>query len=586
MNEEIPELKQSLKYFKRLLFLIKPYWGKIIKGFSLGVIVGIIGMLTPYLTKLLIDEVYPTQNVTLMQVLVAGILTIGITSAIIGTIQGYYNLYINSKLSNSISLMFFNHLQHLTIRFFDEHRVGEILSRFGDINKSLGSVNKVFQTIFVNGIYILLVPPFLFLLQWKLALVALITLPVTIIIITLLGKYLRKYWKKTSEAYADLNAFQFEMLTHIRTVKSMVLEHYAYKENKKQLENAFQLQLKAGGLSQLLGFSNGLLHTLNTALYTWLGWTYILSKQMTLGDYIAFTAYIGYLYRPLREFVNLFSEFQQSSVNLNRTFEYLDKPTDFLPQNSYEPYPTIQNPFSGRIEIKNLSFGYDPNIIVLKNINLVIKPNTITSIVGPSGSGKTSLIRLLLNMERAQKGTILYDEKSQQEIPIQEIRKQISVIWQEFSMFKGTFYENLTIGLEDVDKTLIQNALKIAKIDDLINSLPNKLNTMVAEWGATLSGGQKQRLAIARAIIRDTPLIIFDEATSNIDIKTETEILRSLFDNLGNKTLIFITHRLTSASLADKVCLLKEGEIIDSGPHEALMDRCAQYREMYSFDNK
>ncbi len=586
MNEEIPELKQSLKYFKRLLFLIKPYWGKIIKGFSLGVIVGIIGMLTPYLTKLLIDEVYPTQNVTLMQVLVAGILTIGITSAIIGTIQGYYNLYINSKLSNSISLMFFNHLQHLTIRFFDEHRVGEILSRFGDINKSLGSVNKVFQTIFVNGIYILLVPPFLFLLQWKLALVALITLPVTIITITLLGKYLRKYWKKTSEAYADLNAFQFEILTHIRTVKSMVLEHYAYKENKRQLENAFQLQLKAGGLSQLLGFSNGLLHTLNTALYTWLGWTYILSQQMTLGDYIAFTAYIGYLYRPLREFVNLFSEFQQSSVNLNRTFEYLDKPTDFLPLKSYEPYPIIQNPFCGKIEIKNLSFGYDPNIIVLKNIDLVIKPNTITSIVGPSGSGKTSLIRLLLNMEIAQKGTILYDEKSQQEIPVQEIRKQISVIWQEFSMFKGTLYENLTIGLEDVDKTLIQNALKIAKIDDLINSLPNKLNTMVAEWGATLSGGQKQRLAIARAIIRDTPIIVFDEATSNIDIKTETEILRSLFDNLGNKTLIFITHRLSSASLADKVCLLKEGEIVDSGPHEELMNRCTQYREMYSFDNK
>ena len=584
MNKEIPELRQSLKYFKRLLFLIKPFWWRILKGFSLGVIVGIIGMLTPYLTKLLIDEVYPTENVTLMQVLVGGILTIGISTSLIRTLQGYYNLYINSILSNSISLMFFNHLQHLKIRFFDEHRVGEILSRFGDINKSLNSVNKVFQTIFVNGIYIVLVPPFLFILQWKLALVAIITLPITIIIITILGKYLRKYWKKTSESYAELNAFQFEMLTHIRTVKSMVLEHYTYQQNKKQLENAFKLQLKAGGLSQLLGLSSGLLHSLNTALYTWLGWTYILSKQMTLGDYIAFTAYIGYLYRPLKEFVNLFSEFQHSSVNLVRTFEYLDKPTDFPPNDSCVPITKINNKLYGNIKIENVSFGYNPNILVLKNINLEIKANTITAIVGPSGSGKTSLMRLLLNMEKLKQGIIRYDNIPQYDISIRELRKQISVIWQEFSMFKGTIYENLTIGLQNVDIKVVQNALKIARIDDLINSLPDKLNTIVAEWGASLSGGQKQRLAIARAIIRDTPIIIFDEATSNIDFKTETEILDSLFTNLQNKTIIFITHRLSSSINADKICLLKDGEIIDNGTHKELMDRCIQYREMYSFN--
>ena len=584
MNKEIPELRQSLKYFKRLLLLIKPFWWRILKGFFLGVIVGIIGMITPYLTKLLIDEVYPTENVTLMNVLVGGILTIGISTSLIRTLQGYYNLYINSILSNSISLMFFNHLQHLKIRFFDEHRVGEILSRFGDINKSLNSVNKVFQTIFVNGIYIVLVPPFLFILQWKLALVAIITLPITIIIITILGKYLRKYWKKTSESYAELNAFQFEMLTHIRTVKSMVLEHYTYQQNKKQLENAFKLQLKAGGLSQLLGLSSGLLHSLNTALYTWLGWTYILSKQMTLGDYIAFTAYIGYLYRPLKEFVNLFSEFQHSSVNLVRTFEYLDKPTDFPPNDSCVPITKINNKLYGNIKIENVSFGYNPNILVLKNINLEIKANTITAIVGPSGSGKTSLMRLLLNMEKLKQGIIRYDNIPQYDISIRELRKQISVIWQEFSMFKGTIYENLTIGLQNVDIKVVQNALKIARIDDLINSLPDKLNTIVAEWGASLSGGQKQRLAIARAIIRDTPIIIFDEATSNIDFKTETEILDSLFTNLQNKTIIFITHRLSSSINADKICLLKDGEIIDNGTHKELMDRCIQYREMYSFN--
>jgi len=160
MKQETPKLKESFGQFKRLFFLIKPYWGKLAKGMFLGVIIGLIGMIAPYLTKLLIDRVYTSQDVSLMQVLVGGILAVGIASALIGSIQGYFNLYVNSRLSNSTGLMFFNHLQHLKVRFFDEHRVGEIMSRFGDVSKSLNSVNKVFQTIFVNGIYLVLVPPF------------------------------------------------------------------------------------------------------------------------------------------------------------------------------------------------------------------------------------------------------------------------------------------------------------------------------------------------------------------------------------------------------------------------------------------
>ena len=324
MSKEIPKLKESFKQFKRLFLLIKPYWGRLLKGMSLGVIIGIMGMAAPYLTKLLIDKVYPTQDVTLMQVIVAGVLAISIASTLIGTIQGYFNLYVNSKLSNSVSLLFFNQLQHLKVRFFDEHRVGEIMSRFSDVSKSLGSVNKVMQTIFVNGIYLILVPPFLFVLQWKLAIAALISLPITLTIIALTGKFLRKYWKKSAEAYADLSAFQFEMLTHIRALKAMVLEHHVYSESKKQMENALQIQLKAGGMGQALGLSNGILNALNTALFTWLGWTFILSHQMTLGDYIAFTAYIGYLYNPLSQFIG-----QSAKSNSTERIRHLKVKSDY-----------------------------------------------------------------------------------------------------------------------------------------------------------------------------------------------------------------------------------------------------------------
>lgn len=581
MTKEPPKLRESFYQFKRLFLLIKPFWGKLFKGMSLGVIIGVIGMVTPYLTKLLIDRVYPSQDVSLMHVLVGGILAISIASAFIRIIQGYFNLYVNSKLGNSISLMFFNHLQNLKVRFFDEHRVGEIMSRFGDVNKSIGSVNNVLQTIFVNGIYLLLVPPFLLVLQWKLAIVSLISLPFTITIIGLAGKLLRKYWKKSAEAYANLNAYQFEMLTHIRVLKSMALENHVFSEAKKQMENALQIQLKAGGLGQVLGFSSGILSALNTALFTWLGWTFILSQQMSLGDYIAFSAYMGYLYNPLSKFISLFSDFQQSAINLGRMFEYLDSPVEVEAGKSTNCYVEKIKHLKGGIEIKKLHFGYNKDLKVLNDISISIEPKSIVSIIGASGSGKTSLIKLLIGLETPQQGEILYDGKSISQIPLHILRRQITVIWQEFSMFKGSILDNLIIGIKNVSENEVMRAIKLSRMYELINSLPLGLDTPIAEWGASLSGGQKQRLAIARAIVRNTPIIIFDEATSNIDLKTEAEILRNLFIEKNDKTIIFVTHRITTATLADKICLLESGKILGYGSHNELKNECENYRSMF-----
>jgi ABC-type bacteriocin/lantibiotic exporter with double-glycine peptidase domain len=585
VNKDVPKLIESLRLFKRLFILIKPYWGKLLKGMSLGIIIGIIGVITPYLTKLLIDKVYPSQDISLMQVLVGGVLTLSVASIFIGAMQGYFNLYVNSKLSNSASLLFFDHLQHLHIRFFDEHRVGEIMSRFTDVNASLTSINKVFQTIFVNFVYLALVPPFLFMLQWKLAIIALISLPITFSIIAITGKYLRKYWKKSAEAYANLNAYQFEMLTNIRSLKAMVLEPHVYDENKKQMENALAVQLKAGGMGQVLGFSYGILFALNTALFTWIGWTFILTHQMTLGDYMAFTAYIGFLHNPLSQFVGLFSDFQQSAINLGRMFEYLDYPVEIEPCYSTNKTKKIIIPLSGEIEIKNLTFGYNKDTNVLEDINLKIDPKSVISIIGPSGSGKTSLIRLLIGMETPYSGEIFFDGKSMSQIELSQLRKQVTVTWQEFSTFSGSILDNLTIGLNNISEEKVKRAVKLSRMNELINSLPQGLDTPIAEWGASLSGGQRQRLAIARAVIRNTPIIIFDEATSNIDMKTEYEILRDLFLEEKDKTLIFITHRLATASIADKICLIDGGKILGYGTHSELLDESENYRRMYSSDS-
>jgi ABC-type bacteriocin/lantibiotic exporter with double-glycine peptidase domain len=538
-------------------------------------------MAPPYISKLLIDEVYPSQDVSLMHVLVGGIFAAMATRAIMRALQGYYTLYVNARLSNATRLLFFNHLQHLRPEFFDHHEVGEINSRFQDIKKALDSVNQTFSTLFTDGVYLLIVPPFLFYLQWKLALVALITIPLAVTLVVLAGRYLRTYWKKSTEAYADLNALQVETLSRIRTIKTMALEHKTYEEATDQIDHAMQMQLKAGGMSQLLGMGNGILRAINTALFTWLGWTFILSGQMTLGSYIAFTSYIQYLYRPLRQLVRLFSDFQESTINLRRMFWYLDKPTERDPSQAHTSADTVTNKIEGHIQLNDVSFGYTSEETVLKDVSLDIPRGETIGLVGATGAGKTSLLRLLTRMGEPDRGTVRFDGRDAGRIDLHDLRRQVAVVWQEFSLLQGTIWSNLTIGLDEPTIAEVDRALEVCCVDNLIEESPDGYETEVAEWGTTLSGGQQQRLGLARAVLQDAPVYLLDEVTSNLDVQTEERVLDNLFAELSDRTVVFVTHRITSATRADRICVLDSGRVVDVGTHERLMETCELYRDLY-----
>jgi ABC-type bacteriocin/lantibiotic exporter with double-glycine peptidase domain len=578
---EIPPLREAFQQFLRLLRLIRAYWSPLAKGMALGLVLGVFGMITPYLSKLLIDQVYPARNLTLMEVLVAGILAISIATSLMGAIRGYFTTYTTSHLTSATGLLFFNHLQHLTVRFFDEHRVGEIMSRFSDVRNSLASVSKVFETIFVNGAYLLLVPPFLFLLQWKLAIVSLVTIPLTVLVTTFSARVLRRYWKRSAEAYADLGAFQVEVLSHIRTLKSLALEHHVYGRAERQMQDALHVQLKAGAYGQVFGMLNGVIRALGTAVFTWYAWTLILRQEMTLGDYIAFTAYMGYLYTPLTQLTTLFSDFQQSAVNLGRMFEYLDLPVEQDPAQAYVPPEPVRHVVHGDVRVRDVSFGYSADKRVLHDVNVHFQRGTITAVVGPSGAGKSSLLRLLTRMEAPTSGQIFVDGVPVTDMSLPDLRRQMSVVWQEFSLMQGTIWDNLTLGADDPSQARVDDAVRLCRLDPLIASMPNGYATSVAEWGATLSGGQRQRMAIARALIRDTPLLLLDEATSNVDMATETEILRDLFSRLQDKTVIFVTHRVATAALADQICVIQAGRVVGTGTHGELMRDNETYRQLH-----
>jgi ABC-type bacteriocin/lantibiotic exporter with double-glycine peptidase domain len=578
---EIPPIREALQQLVRLMRLIRSYWGALGKGMVLGLVLGMFGMVSPYLSKLLIDKVYVTRDVTLMNVLVLGILAAAVAQAVLGLIRGYFTTYTTSHLGSSTTLLFFNHLQHLRVRFFDEHRVGEIMSRFTDVRSSLASVSRIFETIFVNGAYLVLVPPFLFLLQWKLAVVALVTIPLTSTITMLLVRVVRKLLKRTAEAFADLNAYQMEVLSHIRTMKTLSTEHLVYERAKRQTRDAVTVQLKVAMLRHLFVAIHGTIRAVGTALVTWYGWTLIIRGEMSLGDYIAFTAYVGYLVNPLQQLSGVFSEVQQTAVYLGRMFEYLDMPVEQDPAMAYLAAPAIVHRIAGDIRFQEVSFGYNPASPVLHDVTLHFPRGKWSAVVGPSGAGKSSLLRLITRMEEPTTGRIFIDGVPADEMSIPDVRRQMSVVWQELSLMQGTVWDNLVMGTPGATRKRVEEAVRLCRLDGVIADLPQGYATPVAEWGATLSGGQRQRVALARALIHDSPVLLMDEATSTVDLQTETEILRDLFTELEGKTVIFVTHRVQTAAVADHIVVIEAGRAHSCGTHEELMEGSELYRLLH-----
>lgn len=571
---------ESLRLFGRLLRLVQAYWHRLTASILIGLMMSLLGLIPPLLTKTLVDEVYASKDTSLLQVVLLGSLGLTIGSATIGAIRGYHMQVVSGQLGHATSLMFFNHLVHQPVRFFDQHRVGELLSRLGDVKASLGTISRTFGTLLTSGLQLLVVPPVLLYLNWRLSLVAVIALPISSTVSLLASRLMRKFGKLTAEQQADVSAFQIDTLSQIRTLKLLHAESFTYQRISTQSRDLFRTQLRTSALSAVLTVVRALIDGVGTFAFMWYGWMQILAGELTLGSLLAFSAYLRFMTGPLTSMSSLFTDFQQSAIALGRMFEYLDATPEFDPAAAYFPKPPLTMRLHGLVECRGVSFGYLPDCPVLSAINLRLERGSVTAVVGPSGAGKSSLVRLLARLEEPSSGGIFFDGLSSSELDLAEFRRQLSVVWQEVGLIRGTLFENLTLGSDNVTREVVMSALRACQLTELIATLPDGLDTPIAEWGATLSGGQRQRVALARALIRDTPLIVLDEATANIDVSTERKLLTELIAFAAGKTIVFVTHRVQTASLAQNVCVLSMGSIVGFGAHEHLMKSCDVYREL------
>ena len=578
----IPTHRAALSYFWRFVVLVRPFWGRMAGGLWIGVLVGLVAMASPYLSKALFDSAYPTRDIGLMHVVVVGMLVLSCSSSLMGAVRAFYSQSVMAQLSRTLGLLFFNHVQHLPTAFFDEHRVGEILSRGGDVRSTLAKVTGILQTVMVNGVFVVLVPPFLVLLNWRLALLSMIALPITTAVAVASGRILRTYTKRSLEIGAEVSAFQMEALSHIRTLKALAAEHYVYRRVSDQLDSGMKAQLRAAGVGAAVGIANGLIRAGGGALFAWYAWTLILHGELTLGAFIAFSAYLGYLTGPVGQFASLFADFQQTAVTLGRTFEYLDREPEQDPAGAYLPAPAIHRRIAGAIELRNVTFGYAAGCAVVRDLSLSLERGMAMSIVGPNGAGKSSVLRLICRLAEPTAGSIAIDGIPLTAYPLADLRRQMAAVWQDATLMSGTIWDNLTVGLEEVDRVVVDRAIDLCRLNPFLAALPDGYDTPVAEWGATLSGGQRQRLAIARALIRDTPILLLDEATSQLDVELEADLIRDVLRERPNRTALIVTHRMTAAGLADKVCVLEAGGLGAVGTHRQVLFTSDRYRRMHT----
>ena len=467
---------------------------------------------------------------------------------------------------------------NLTVSYFDKNSVGDILSKLTYDIDTMGStlstdlVNILTSVVTLVGSFFMM-----FAISKKLVLIFFITIPMSVMATKYITKRTRPLFRKRAKKIGDLNGFVEEHISGIKVIKAYNKEAKALddfqKVNKDAVDAYYNAEYYGSMTMALMTFINNL----SLACISTVGSILYLMNQMTLGQISSFVLYSRKFSGPIREISNLIADMQSAFAASERVFKFIDENREEKDKIDAEDLKNI----GGKVDMKNVTFSYDLNEKVLEDLNINAKPNTVVAIVGPTGSGKTTIINLLMKFYNRDKGEISVDDKSIDDIKIKSIRGAYAMVLQETWLFEGTIYENIAYGNENATLDDVKRVAKLAKIDDFIEKLPDGYNTMISGNGDNISKGQKQLLNIARAMLTDAKMLILDEATSNIDSKTEVQIQNALLEVMKGRTCFIIAHRLSTIKNADQILVLNGGKIVEKGNHRELLEKDGFYANLF-----
>ncbi|ATV04513.1 TPA: SAV1866 family putative multidrug efflux ABC transporter [Staphylococcus aureus] len=575
---------------KRYLQFVKPYKYRIFATIIVGIIKFGIPMLIPLLIKYAIDGVINNHALTTDEKVHHLTIAIGIALFIfvivrppIEFIRQYLAQWTSNKILYDIRKKLYNHLQALSARFYANNQVGQVISRvINDVEQTKDFILTGLMNIWLDCITIIIALSIMFFLDVKLTLAALFIFPFYILTVYVFFGRLRKLTRERSQALAEVQGFLHERVQGISVVKSFAIEDNEAKNFDKKNTNFLTRALKHTRWNAYSFAAINTVTDIGPIIVIGVGAYLAISGSITVGTLAAFVGYLELLFGPLRRLVASFTTLTQSFASMDRVFQLIDENYDIKNGVGAQPIEIKQ----GRIDIDHVSFQYNDNEApILKDINLSIEKGETVAFVGMSGGGKSTLINLIPRFYDVTSGQILIDGHNIKDFLTGSLRNQIGLVQQDNILFSDTVKENILLGRPTATDEEVVEAAKMANAHDFIMNLPQGYDTEVGERGVKLSGGQKQRLSIARIFLNNPPILILDEATSALDLESESIIQEALDVLSKDRTTLIVAHRLSTITHADKIVVIENGNIVETGTHRELIAKQGAYEHLYSIQN-
>jgi len=582
-SDEIMGKAYDARLMRRLLSYLKPYRKFVIAAIVLNIIFAAMGPLRPYLTKIAIDDYILVGDYSGLLTLVGILFGLLIVQGIIQYAMSYVTEWIGQKAIFDLRMQVFEHLQRLSLRFFDKNPIGRLVTRN---TNDVESLNDMFSsgvvTIFSDIFVIFWILIFMFVMSWELSLVTLAVLPFLFYATWVFRRKAREAYREVRKHLARLNAFLQEHISGTIILQIFNRERKARERFENINSDYRDAYMRSIFYHAVFYPVVELISAVAIGLIIWYGGGSIVQGTLTIGILVSFIQYTEMFFRPIRDLAEKYNIMQTAMASSERIFKLLDDKSIIPdPEN-----PVVLETINGEVEYKNVWFAYNDDEFVLRDVSFHVNPGESVALVGATGAGKTSIINLMTRFYDIKQGQILVDGTDIRTVKKSDLRRHIAIVLQDVFMFSGDIKNNITLGDDSISMDRVREVCEAVGADKFINRLPNGYNESVKERGATLSVGQKQLLSFARALAVDPKILILDEATSSVDTETEILIQQAIQRILKGRTSIIIAHRLSTIQRADKIIVMHKGKIREIGKHHELLAQQGIYYRLYQLQYK
>ncbi|MHB8482369.1 MAG: lipid A export permease/ATP-binding protein MsbA [Nitrospiria bacterium] len=573
-----------MKIYLRLLAYIKPYWKRLVVASICAVFVSLLTALYAWLVRPVLDGIFIKKDATLLLVVPLAVLATAFFKGVFSYGQSYMMNYVGNKVIMDLRGKIYHHILQMPLGFHNRTASGQLMSNvMNDVGLMQSALSIAVKDFFQQTLTIIALAGVILYQNWRLAFFAFVVLPFAYYPLIKFGRRLRDVSRSGQEKIANLTTLLQETLSGIRLIKAFGTEEKEHVRFNMRSLQYFKNIMKGIQISEITSPLMEFIGGMGVAFIIWYGGFQVIRGITTPGTFFSFMTACLFMYTPIRHLSLTHNTIQQTLGAAERLFQILDMPTEYQSETGTVELKTVQK----SVSFKKVSFQYEGlETLTLTHINIDAHIGDIIALVGESGSGKTTLVNLIPRFYEPREGEITIDGQNIRDITLASLRKQIGIVSQDVVLFDESVKENIAYGMENVSDAEIIHAAKLAHADSFISKLPAGYETLVGERGIRLSGGEKQRLAIARALLKNPPILILDEATSSLDSESEYIVQQALQFLMKNRTTFVVAHRLSTIQNATVILVLDRGKIVESGTHSELLAKNGMYKKLYEIQFK